>query len=215
MNINQQKSYINKLIAEIPFCALDFETTQLPNSTKELAIIEIGAQKFSGNKLAAEKYHTLVNPQCDIRSFDTGVSGITNQMVVNKPCFLEVKKSFFSYIEDCVIIAHNASFDKRALESQCKRDDCSMQNNIYIDSIILLRKLVKLKKYSLESVAQYYAIDHSVHHRAYDDCKLLIKVFWNISKSLDDRFGIRYFRDLCRLIGIETSEKGTQGTLFD
>ena len=215
MSIDQHRALEQKLIEEIPFCAIDFETTQLPNSTKELAIIEIGAQRFLGNELTAAPFQTLVNPQCSIRPFDTSVSGITNEMVVDKPRFLAVSESFFSYIKDCVIIAHNASFDKRALESQCIRDDCNSPHNLYIDSAALLRKIAKLQSYSLESAAKYFAIEQSSFHRAVADSQLLIKVFWQITKLLKNLNGIRYFRDLCQLIGVKNSTMAIQGTLFD
>lgn len=215
MSIDQQMAFGQKLIEEVPFCALDFETTQLPDSAKELAIIEIGAQRFLGKEWTAATFHTMVNPRCAIRPFDSGVSGITNNMVVDKPSFLEVSEGLFSYIEDCVILAHNASFDKRALESQCLRDSCIVPDNLYIDSIALMRKVAKLQSYSLESAAEYFAIEKPSLHRAINDCHLLVEVFWQIIKSLKELYGLRYFRDLCRLIGIRSSSKDIQGSLFD
>jgi len=215
MTIEQLSTFGQKLIEEVPFCAVDFETTQLPNSSRELAIIEIGAQRFLGDELTAKPFQTLVNPQCAIRQFDTGVSGITNAMVVNKPNFMEVRESFFSYIKDCVLLAHNAPFDKRALESQCVRDGCKAPLNLYIDSVPLLRKVTKLDSYSLESAASHFSIKVSNTHRAIDDCQLLISVFWHINKLLVELHGVRHFRDLRQLIGIRTNSRARQGTLFD
>lgn len=207
--------FLQMLIAEVPFCALDFETTQLPEASHEFAIIEVGAQRFIDNKLDSIAFQTLVNPKCSIRQFDTGVSGITDEMVISKPTFPDISEDFFSYINDHVILAHNATFEQRVLKSQCSRDGLAVPKNLYIDTAALLRKAVKLSSYTLESASQYFGIDRINAHRAGGDCELLVKVFRAIRVLLETKYGLRYFRDLCTMLQINIDIGFTQKNLFD
>jgi DNA polymerase III epsilon subunit family exonuclease len=199
----------------VPFCSLDFETTQIPGSSKELAIIEIGAQCFMGDKLSSQSFQHLINPKCDIRTYDTGVSGINNKMVEECPTFVDIYPSFSDYIEGHILIAHNASFDKRALENQCIRDKCKAPDNPYIDTATLLRKAIDLPSYTLESAAKHFGLKQVQSHRALDDCTLVIKIFWAILTFLKTKYGVSRMVDLYQLGRVKSPTYNDQKKLFD
>ncbi|OQB41472.1 MAG: DNA polymerase III PolC-type [candidate division CPR1 bacterium ADurb.Bin160] len=58
-----------------------------------------------------DKFHTLVNPQRNIPSMITKLTGITNEMVKDAPIISEVVPDFLDFIQDNIVVAHNASFD--------------------------------------------------------------------------------------------------------
>jgi len=202
-------------IDSVPFCSLDFETTQIPSSSKELAIIEIGAQRFMGDKLTSQPFQYLINPKYDIRTYDTGVSGINNKMVEGCPKFVDIYPSFSDYIEGHILIAHNASFDKRALESQCIRDGCKAPDNPYIDTATLLRKAVDLPSYTLESAAKHFGLKQAQSHRALDDCKLVIKILRALLPFLKTNYGASRMVNLYQLGRVKSSAFIEQKRLFD
>ena len=205
----------NKEIIKIPFCALDFETTQTMEEPGELAIIEIGAQHFMGGEVQGKPYETLVNPGCKIRPFDTGVSGISDQKVFGQPRFSKISSDFFSYIKDRIIVAHNAPFDQRALRSQCQRDSIDEPENIFIDTVALLKKIINLPKYNLQNAALHFNLDKKPSHRALDDCLIVIELFLEIQKILKTKYGIWTVGQMLKLLGIEISPKVKQHSLFN
>ena len=56
--------------------------------------------------------------------------------------------------------------------------------NYSVDTMKLGRKFLKLEKYSLESLANYYNIDYSHAHRALNDCEITNEVYRNLRKFL-------------------------------
>lgn len=201
-------------IDDVAMCALDFETTQVYGIPGALAIIEVAAQCFRGTQTTATEFHALVDPKCPIRPFDTGVSGITDEMVKGKPTFSAIRKAFFSYIGEHVLVAHNASSDKRALESQCARDGCEVPAIIMIDTAALLRKLIPLPSYSLDSVCRHFGIQQAQAHRASADCHAARNVFAIASKALRTTHGVISFGQLCQFLGLKLVSRPAQETLF-
>lgn len=206
--------FLTTEIHNIPFCALDFETTQINGRPGELAIIEIGAQNFTMNGIVGAPYVTLINPGCNIRPFDTGVSGINDRMVSSQPKFIDIFSDFFSYIHGRILVAHNAPFDKRALTSQCQRDRIDEPDNVYIDSVSLLKKTVTLKKYSLQEAVMYFKLNKKPFHRALGDCYVVSELFCETLKILRTDHSIRTFGQLTEFLGIKIIPKSEQLSLF-
>ena len=73
------------------YIVLDIETTWL--SKYKHQITEIAAIKFDGENVL-DKFHTLVNPQRNIPSMITKLTGITNEMVKDAPTISEVVPDF-------------------------------------------------------------------------------------------------------------------------
>jgi len=205
----------HEMIKDIPFCALDLETTQVPNTPGALAITEIGAQRFRGDKLTAPAFNRLVNPCCPIRPFDTRVSGISDQVVAEEPTFLELKDEFLSYVQGHVVVAHNVPFDRRALESQCARDDVSLPDFLYVDTLAILRRTVKLRRYSLEAVAQHFGLQCPALHRAGSDCILVINLFWELTELLKSEHGVTFLDELYEFVNPPRPPAKRQGNLFE
>ena len=88
MSSNYIKSIIND------YCVLDTETTGLSAYYDE--IIEIGIIKVRNNQIV-ERYSQLVKPEYEIDPFITALTGITNDMVADKPTISEVKNTVLSF----------------------------------------------------------------------------------------------------------------------
>ena len=71
------------------YAVVDIETTG--NGYKGQKITEISALIFDGKKIVDE-FTSLVNPEQNIPTFITNLTGITNAMVRNAPKFYEVAK---------------------------------------------------------------------------------------------------------------------------
>ncbi|MCB0152617.1 MAG: 3'-5' exonuclease, partial [Caldilineaceae bacterium] len=97
-------------MAERVYVALDLETTGLDQNRD--AIIEIGAVKFSGDRVI-DRFKTLVNPQRAIPRLITQITGIRDADVVDAPTIERVLPEVLAFVDSEVsaVIAHNADFD--------------------------------------------------------------------------------------------------------
>lgn len=144
---------------------LDFETTGINFDSDR--IIEIGAFELHGNQLAGE-YQTLINPAMPLAPVITSLTGITNEMLAQAPDISTQKEKFSALIDDAIIIAHNASFEKNFIEKffpEAKPAD-------FIDSCeVAMLVMPALKYFNLEKILNVFNIKESEDHRALADAK--------------------------------------------
>ena len=89
------------------YILVDIETTGLSFYKDE--IVELSAVKVVNNKVDST-FSYLVKPINKIPYFVTKVHGITNAMVKDKKLIEQLLPNFLDFIEDNILIAHNAKF---------------------------------------------------------------------------------------------------------
>lgn len=110
--------------------AIDFETTGLllhPDAKLPLQprAIEWGAALVDEDGTVLEEQSFLINPGQDIDAVITGITGITNEMLVDKPRFIEVLPQIRAIMEKAdVLAAHNLPFDRGILETELRHAKC-------------------------------------------------------------------------------------------
>ena len=153
--------YVRKLVDN--YCVLDLETSGLSFDFCE--IIEIGILKIRNNKVV-DKYSQLVKPIEPIDEFITELTGITQEMLDDKPTLKEIKKQIISFIGDDLIVGHNTYFDKNFLEIGLNEE---LQNE-YTDTLQFSRKIYpELSHHRLKDLVEYLNLS-SNDHRALSDC---------------------------------------------
>ena len=100
------------------YAILDIETTG--GQFNEEGITEIAIYKFDGHEVV-DQFISLVNPEIPIQPFVVKLTGINNAMLRSAPKFYEVAKRIIEITEDCIVVAHNASFDYRILRTEFSR----------------------------------------------------------------------------------------------
>jgi hypothetical protein len=105
-------------LLEVPFVALDLETTGARTGTSK--ITEIGAVRIEGLREVAT-FHTLVNPMRPIPRMITEITGITQDMVAAAPRIDQVIPDLLEFLRGAVIVAHNAGFDVGFLNYELRR----------------------------------------------------------------------------------------------
>ncbi len=176
------------------YVVFDIETTGLsPNNDK---ITEIGAVKIKDGKIVSE-YSQLINPERKIPKKISQITGITDEMVYNKPTIKEVLPDFIKFINDSVLVAHNSSFDMGFITKQLKQLDCNLTiNNAVLDTLQLTRELfTNLKSHKLNKVADYLDINLKNHHRAVDDSKATAEIFLKCLSILKEK-GVKKLEDV-------------------
>lgn len=150
------------------FIAIDIETTGLSKYSD--SIIEVAAIKYQ-NCTETDKFTTLINPNREIPYQATQIHGITNDMVKDAPTIEVTMPQLLAFLQNHVLVGHNAHFDIGFIEANAKRLGYNTKWN-YIDTISIAKKILPgLLNYKLLTVLNAINYKQIRYHRAEDDCK--------------------------------------------
>lgn len=173
-----------RLLKELDFVVVDIEATgaKMPPNR----IIELGAYRIRGGRIV-DSFITLVNPEILIPRFVVTLTGITNDVVKQAPLFAEVAPKWLEFVEDAVLIAHNAPFDTNFLNHEISRVYPGHRMlNPHLCTVTLSRRAVPgLANYRLETVADHFSISIVDRHRAGSDALATAEVFLRILTRLE------------------------------
>lgn len=160
------------------YTIVDLETTGFSPSRGD-KIVEIAAVKLRENSKVVDKFSTLVNPMRDISNYH--IHGIEPYFLKKAPTFSEVSTYFKSFLKNCTIVAHNANFDLRFLNSQLFND----KKTVKAICTIKLSRLVEpdLPNRKLGTLCNYFDIDLGSSHEALSDALATSELF-SILKTL-------------------------------
>lgn len=162
----------------------DIETTGFGPSKDQ--IIEIGAVKVTEGKIV-EKYSTFVNPAIPIPFEIEQLTGINDKMVANSPTIDSILPEFLNFCADCILVAHNASFDVGFITKKASILGIKVDFTV-VDTVSLARILLPdLKKYKLNVVAKALGISLENHHRAVDDAGATAEIYVKFIQILKER----------------------------
>jgi DNA polymerase-3 subunit alpha (Gram-positive type) len=152
------------------YVVFDLETTG--TSPKYDDIIEIGAVKLENGQII-DTFYSLVKPNTEISRIAKKVTGITEDMLKDAPTITEIWPKFKKFIQDSVLVAHNADFDYSFLKAIDPKLDIS-----YLDTLRMSRAVQpNRKRHGLAALAKQFKIGEFKHHRADEDAKVLAQIF--------------------------------------
>ena len=156
------------------YAILDIETTG--GQFGEEGITEIAIYRFDGHQVV-DQFITLVNPEIPIQPFVVKLTGINNAMLKTAPKFYEIAKRIIEITQDCILVAHNASFDFRILRTEFKRLGFPFQMQT-LCTVELAQKLIpEQPSYSLGKLVRGLGIPIADRHRASGDALATLKLF--------------------------------------
>lgn len=156
------------------YAIIDIETTG--GSSRIEKITEIAIYLHDGNQVTGE-FVSLVNPERNIPYFITALTGITNEMVEDAPCFYEIAKTIVELTEGRMFVAHNARFDYSFIREEFKSLGFNFKRSI-LDTVTLSRKLLPgHRSYSLGNICKDLNININGRHRAAGDALATVKLF--------------------------------------
>ena len=156
------------------YAILDIETTG--GQFNEEGITEIAIYKFDGHEVV-DQFISLVNPEIPIQPFVVKLTGINNAMLRSAPKFFEVAKRIIEITNDCVIVAHNASFDYRILRTEFRRLGYDFQARTLCTVELSKKLLPEQPSHSLGKLVRALGIPMADRHRASGDALATIKLF--------------------------------------
>jgi DNA polymerase-3 subunit epsilon len=186
--------------SETYFAFLDVETTGLdPNSGDK--ICEIAVIKTVNGQIADE-FVTLLNPGRTIPERAVSIHGITQTMVNRAPFFRDIANDLLDFLNDTVIVAHNARFDLEFLRSELRNLNLYLPENNIIDTLAIARRYYTFPSNSLGDIARYIGLPIDKQHRALADVTTTKDILEYFIKDLERR-GIRLksLKDILKLQG--------------
>ncbi|MFS4448427.1 exonuclease domain-containing protein [Maribacter sp. 2307UL18-2] len=156
------------------YCIVDIETTG--NGIKGNRITEIAIFKYDGYQIVDE-YTSLVNPECEIPYFITGLTGIDNDMVRNAPTIAEISDTILNFTNDCIFVAHSVNFDYNVIKEEFKALNKEFIRK-KLCTVRLSRKLIPgYHSYSLGKLCSSLQIPLTDRHRARGDAHATTLLF--------------------------------------
>ena len=182
----QAHDFESHLLDELDYVVVDVEATgaKLPPNR----IIELGAYRISGGKIV-DSFLTLVNPEIAIPRFVMTLTGISNEMVKEAPLFADVAPRWLEFVNDAVLIAHNAPFDTNFLNHEISRVYPGHRMiNAHLCTVTLSRHVIPgLTNYRLDTIADHFSIPILARHRAGSDALATAEIFLHLLDRLHER----------------------------
>ncbi len=176
-----------RLLKDLSYTVFDTETTGLDPSGGD-AIVSIGALRIVNEHiLSEESFDQLVNPQRDIPMSATKIHGIDHAMIKSQPTIDGVLPAFFKYTEETIIVAHNAAFDMRMLQTYEKKTGIRFVNPV-LDTLLLSAIVHPAQEdQTLSSIARRLGVSVIDRHTAMGDAMMTAKIFIKMIPLLEKK----------------------------
>ncbi|MEO0466923.1 MAG: DNA polymerase III subunit epsilon [Pseudomonadota bacterium] len=169
---------MSEAIREVAF---DTETTGLEPENGD-RIVEVGAVELINHIPTGKNLRILINPARAVSEATVRVTGITDDMLVDKPFFEDpsVVDRLVEFIGPSKIVAHNAKFDRGFLNMELRR--CGRQpyeEELWVDTLAIARKRFPGSPASLDALCRRFnvSLESRTLHGALLDAQLLATVY--------------------------------------
>ena len=169
---------------------MDTETTGL--SVKDgHRIVEVGLVEMKNLNITSLNFHTYINPEREIDFEAQKVHGLTLDFLKDKPLFKEIADEILNFINNDILVIHNAAFDMGFINNElinCDRE--AIQSDKVIDTLLLAKKAFPGARVSLDALCDKFQIDNSHRnlHGALIDADLLASVFIELNGGKQPNF---------------------------
>ena len=164
-------------LSELVYTVFDTETTGLDPSQGD-EIIAIGAARIvNGRLLSEETFEQLIDPRRPLSQASIAVHGITPERLAGQPTIEAVLPRFRRFVEDTVLVGHNAAFDMRFLQLKEAQTGAVFDQPL-LDTLLLSAVIhPNQESHSLEAIAQRLGVEIVDRHTALGDALVTAEVF--------------------------------------
>lgn len=154
------------------FTAIDFETANDQRSSA----CALGIVCIEDGIITEQRYFLIKPPGVYFHPFNIAIHGIRRADVIDQPDFAELWPAIKHYFEDCIIIAHNASFDMSVLRATLDYFEIPYPNLRYGCTCLMSKKQWPERlSHRLNDVAAMLDIDF-LHHHALEDAQACAQI---------------------------------------
>lgn len=153
-----------------PMVFVDIETNGLSHIRGK--VIEVAAIRVENGKIT-RVFNQLIDPESEIPSFITKLTGIRQEDVRGAAPFRQQAGELHDILSGAIFVAHNVRFDYSFLKQEFKRVGKTFLPK-QLCTVKLSRTLYpEQKSHKLESLIARHGFSFNSRHRAYDDAHVL------------------------------------------
>jgi DNA polymerase III subunit epsilon len=171
---------------------LDTETTGLSPQDGH-RIVEIGAIELLNHLPTGKTFHVYLDPGRDMPKEAEAVHGLSAAFLKGKPKFAEKADEFLTFIQDSLLVIHNASFDMNFINFELLSiGKPQIDPGRVLDTLQMARRKHPMAQNSLDALCKRYGIDLSKRtmHGALLDSELLAEVYLELIGGRQTTFGL-------------------------
>lgn len=183
---DQRPELDRRPLTALTYTVFDLETTGLDPDEDE--IISISAVRIVNSRLLRhELFDQLVDPRRAITPPAARVLDVSREMLRGQPGIEEVLPAFHQFVEDTVLVAHNAAFDMRFLQAKEAETGISFTNPV-LDTLLLCAVVhPNQETHDLEVVAQRLGVPVVGRHTSLGDAIMAAEIVLRLIPLLADQ----------------------------
>ena len=178
-------------------CFIDFETTG--TDLIDDYPIEIGAILVDSNMNISKEFHSFIKPNNTFKLEKTAfdIHGISELTIMQSPAESTVLRNMFSKLGTSYrLAAWNMSFDVAFFKTMCLRNSFDEYLNkinyrhLDVQTISFIAKeigCIPNTINSLSELANYFGLSRSAHHSAFEDARILYKVYMLLMATMKNK----------------------------
>jgi len=171
------------------FAIIDFETSGLSPDMGNRAT-EVAAVKVVDG-VVVDRYQSLMNSGEWISSRITEITGITNEMSEDAPDSDEVMEELVDFLDSDYLVAHNASFDRKFLQSELSIAGIRRRFDFTCSMSIARRVFPAAPNHKLETLIAYRSLATGGRfHRALADANATWDLWLDMSRAAGKKKGL-------------------------
>ncbi|UCD81487.1 MAG: hypothetical protein JSW26_08725 [Desulfobacterales bacterium] len=176
-NVQQVPELEDRPLTDLTYTVFDMETTGL-NPAEGDEIISIGAFRIVNCRLLREeRFEQLVDPRRSIPWTSVKIHGIHPEMLIGQPFIDRVLPQFHHFVEDTILVAHNAAFDMRFLQLKEAATGVKFVNPV-LDTLLLSAVIhPSHENHDLEAISQRLGVRILGRHTALGDASATGEIF--------------------------------------
>ena len=162
------------------FCVVDIELTD------DKEIIQFSAAKLDENFREILSINYYIQPKKQVSTFVTELTGISNEMLHDKPFFEDVAHELFNYIKEDILVCHGLPSDYVILKKRFHDVGIQYKAKLSLDTVELSRLFLPSQtSYRLSDLSNSLGLyTGDQYHNAAIDVKVTVKLLKEIARKI-------------------------------